>query len=280
MNISRKRKGLALAAGMLGLGAGFIGSGVSAQSAHVAPLIIGGSEVPRGKYPFMVSLRVNGEHHCGGSLSSEYEVITAAHCVRGVNDRNAALLSVVVGQTLLSDEIGTQRRGIVRIEVSKIEGSDLAVLTLDKPVQGIVPVMLPTPGTDALYRPGQMATVMGWGNTDSQSFPYFPDRLREVDVPIVSMDECAISYPGDDLGSYFCAGIRGKDSCQGDSGGPIIRAMGGRVYQIGVVSYGEGCADQGAPGVYVNLSMSELWDSLTTVWEKPVDQQAGSLAKR
>lgn len=283
MSISRKRKGQALALGILGFGAGLIAAGTSAASdghGQVGPLIIGGTEVPRGKYPFMASVQIDGKHRCGGSLLSSTLVITAAHCVEGVNDKNAHRLSVTVGQTLLSDGIGSQRRGIRAIDVSTLDDSDLALVTLDAPVEGIVPVTLPTAGADALYRPGQMATVIGWGNTDSQSFPYYPDRLREVDVPIVSMDECAISYSDHDMSTYFCAGVRGKDSCQGDSGGPIIRAIGARVYQIGVVSFGDGCADQGAPGAYVNLSLPSLLDSLDRVWEKPADQQTGAVARR
>lgn len=143
------------------------------------------------------------------------------------------------------------------------EAYDVAFIQLSKPVRGISPIALPTQGTDALIRPGQKATVSGWGNTDTE-LPNTPDRLREVKVPILSHAECKTSYGEYDSKVNFCAGVETKDSCQGDSGGPIFRHVPGRraPIQVGVVSYGEGCGAQGAPGVYTSVSSSKLWKTL------------------
>lgn len=43
----------------------------------------------------------------------------------------------------------------------------------------------------------------------------------------------------------------GKDSCQGDSGGPL--AING--VQVGVVSWGYGCARSYLPGVYAKVAV-------------------------
>lgn len=267
MSKSASRMKAVSVVGLLVCTLGLSSFAVAARSPDVRPTIIGGTEVSKGKYPFMASLQMGKRHFCGGALLNAHTVVTAAHCVRFI--KTAALadqVSVTVGQTLLSDETGYQRRGIDAVDVSTIPGSDLAALFLDRPVVDVVPVALPTMGSDAFYQPGQLATVMGWGNTDTD-LPNYPNRLREVSVPILSADECAAAYP--DQTTYFCAGVRGKDSCQGDSGGPIIRTINGRVYQIGVVSFGKGCAEQGAPGAYVDISSDALWNSLDTVWERP-----------
>jgi trypsin len=57
----------------------------------------------------------------------------------------------------------------------------------------------------------------------------------------------------------FCAGLAagGKDSCSGDSGGPIINTSTGVL--IGVVSWGQGCAEAGFPGVYTRLGNYVTW---------------------
>lgn len=54
----------------------------------------------------------------------------------------------------------------------------------------------------------------------------------------------------------LCAAAPSKDSCQGDSGGPLVRANGD---QIGVVSFGNGCADPSYPGVYAYVPEYRLW---------------------
>jgi hypothetical protein len=60
----------------------------------------------------------------------------------------------------------------------------------------------------------------------------------------------------------FCAGYitGGKDSCQDDSGGPIFEVReGGEPVQMGVVSFGEGCARPGKSGVYSRVSGAYTW---------------------
>lgn len=60
--------------------------------------------------------------------------------------------------------------------------------------------------------------------------------------------------------THICAGIGDVDSCTGDSGGPLIaRDENGTAVQVGVVSWGLGCARQDSPGVYVRIADYKDW---------------------
>ncbi|MEL6830054.1 MAG: serine protease, partial [Pseudomonadota bacterium] len=91
-------------------------------------------------------------------------------------------------------------------------------------------------------------------------------QLMHAMVPLKSPERCAELYDGtarpyDQVGT-LCAGFDdgGIDSCQGDSGGPMAGLdVQGRAYQLGVVSYGWGCAEASKPGVYTRVSHHADW---------------------
>ncbi|GFY48361.1 clotting factor B [Trichonephila inaurata madagascariensis] len=126
------------------------------------------------------------------------------------------------------------------------------------------PVCLPSDGLRDKIIPGEKdATVTGWGDT---TFGGVNSKvLQEVTVPIVPLKDCNASYyevargnfPKGITNVFICAGLPegGKDACQGDSGGPLTTKLKGNSWvQLGVVSFGYGCAQPGYPGVYTRLS--------------------------
>ena len=104
---------------------------------------------------------------------------------------------------------------------------------------------------------GQDLTVMGWGlqnaGDDTGS-----SLLKETTVDYMSKQKCDAILPSLVTDNMFCARRTGTDSCQGDSGGPIITADGTDV-QVGIVSWGVGCADPVYPGVYADVAKQYSW---------------------
>jgi trypsin len=114
-------------------------------------------------------------------------------------------------------------------------------------------------------------TVIGWGDiTASDSYFEMSNELMEVDINLITNEECErssgtidgieMNYHGMITESMMCAMDFGEDSCQGDSGGPLVFKSGqGADVQVGVVSWGYGCAHEDFPGVYSRVSSAYDW---------------------
>ncbi|XP_062373690.1 tryptase-2-like [Sardina pilchardus] len=221
--------------------------------------IVGGEDAARGSWPWMVYLRtVEGMYpsSCGGSLINARWVLTAAHCLENVHMR-----PVVVGRLNLRDPILRQYAVLLYLihpDYHEVEGTphnDIALVQLKKSVftsKYVMPVALPTPLD--VFNTSSECWVTGWGDLDEGSSLGGEETLQQVKLPLVDDDTCRKKFP-DTTDKQFCAGYMegGKDSCQGDSGGPLVCKSGSKFVQVGVVSYGHGCAQRGYPGVYTRV---------------------------
>jgi len=211
--------------------------------------IVGGKESTPYSRPYQVALLMNGRQGCGGTLISKDWVLTAAHCLDSASTSN---LTVRVGAHSISANDGTTHNvsQIIRHEYwrgaqSIQSGYDIAVLRLSSSASSsIKPAALPTKAiADQLAGVGSYATVSGWGLTYNNGTP--ADRLREVDLPIITNSSCS-SQLGANVGNgVICGGgTGGVSACNGDSGGPFAVQGNGKFYSIGTVSWGRAC--QGA----------------------------------
>ena len=249
----------------------------TAPDRRVASRIVGGSMAPRGMAPWQVSLQspLYGGHFCGGSLISPSWVLTAAHCLEDMQRED---LSVVHGSQSLAS--GGERRFPDRLilhegYVTAEQGKDIALVRLSEPFNPSRREIVQLQSRQlerAFGVPGACAVVTGWGGLEAtRGLPAkarsgrqsYPDQLQAVDLPILDNVTCADIYGSNAItGGQVCAGYEQgvRDSCQGDSGGPLVVPGGPTVWtQIGVVSWGAGCARPRAYGVYTRVSAYIDW---------------------
>jgi len=240
-----------------------------------SPSIVGGQEAQPGAWPWMVALvsadQPDAEQgqFCGGALIAAKWVLTAAHCTfTGSGDLQPSAVDVVIGRHQLSANDG-QRIDVIKIirHLGYSDSSfdnDLALFELASPVAA-TPIKLIDAQMTALEAPNRSVMVIGWGKTDPAA-NVGSDVLRQVEIPLVDLTTCRLSYgifDGDVTDNMLCAGLKGggKDSCQGDSGGPLMTFDNDTSTwkQVGIVSWGDGCAAPNYYGVYTRLSHYADW---------------------
>jgi len=236
------------------------------------------------RYSYSVSLQaknsatLNG-HFCGGSLIARDVVLTAAHCVDSLD---TAEVNVVIGRHGLDDDDGD----VIPVDLEKsvlhpfwkqwytIDNEyDFALLYLTRPTTANVKfVKLNDDANFPEY--GSSANAIGWGDTNVFLDEItLPDALHEVELSVISNDECRssgividgilYSYLFSISDSMLCTFSEDKDACQGDSGGPLVirgnDSMGADDVQIGITSWGLFCATNIFPGVYSRVSSAYSW---------------------
>ena len=249
-----------------------LSSAMTGRSMSGLSRIVGGVSAPAGSVPWQVSLAVSGSIFCGGTLLTDRHTLTAAHCLAGVETNLYSMVDILLAEYDTTDTTVAVRRKIRKVVLhpefnEETLQNDIAVITMRRPVSvgpgsRMVPVCLPP----ANFNPpvNSVATVTGFGTT-SESSDQPSSRLLAVEVNIISNSACSAMnsvYGSKLVPSMMCAGVvgGGRDACKRDSGGPLTQTSpAGQTSLLGVVSWGQGCAEAAFPGVYTRVAAFTPW---------------------
>ncbi|XP_077424652.1 LOW QUALITY PROTEIN: ovochymase-2 [Vanacampus margaritifer] len=267
--------------------------GIPLARSPMAPFlkVVGGTEAIHGSQPWLVSLRKNGFHFCGGVILSSRWIMTAAHCFLSFSKGFLSGVTVVVGE--YDRRVEDAEEQVISIKSVSLHEKyhhdvpmsfDVALVQLDQTIQlgsFVQPLCLPLP--DESNSPEATCIVGGWGRLKERG--RLPAILREVQLELVDPAKCkyvlqTVTRAHNGANTVVCAGQErgGRDTCQGDSGSPLVcqtRSGSDRWEAVGITSWGKGCgrswgtnssrppSKRGSPGIFTDVRLLLPWIKYT-----------------
>ncbi|GBG25495.1 Serine protease 44 [Hondaea fermentalgiana] len=239
--------------------------------------VVGGEVTSPLEVPFIAGLLINkgsatslcGASYIGSSDEGEHFFITAAHClaaaslvsVRAYMNWDVVLSSnedVIVLSEMDPDQDIFIHGAYNEDVYTQTHTNDIAILRFHDDIDAAEelpdPVSLSEPGSTLATATDVVVAGYGVdaeGGSSSSSLP-----LRTTTLEVVSNETCAANNTVYEIqdDAHLCTAAPGKDSCQGDSGGPVYLTQDGTPIQVGIVSFGTGCARANHPGVNTRIS--------------------------
>ncbi|MEI6623506.1 MAG: serine protease [Actinomycetes bacterium] len=236
--------------------------------------VVGGIVADRAQTPWFALLNpvVNSRGYlCGGTILSEWWILTAAHCVTTDSGAPQSMVDIA-GSGAWVNPVSLSSLG-APIQWSQVVVNpgwnpelgtgDIALVGTRTPM---ATAALPYSSDNSGPTSGTSVQVFGFGAT-SYGGPVSP-VLRTANL----LDIGGVSGGCGRYGQWYhsvnqlCAGFPtgALDSCQGDSGGPLTSMAGSVRVAVGVVSYGVECGSPDYPGVYTRVSSYADWIRMRT----------------
>ncbi|XP_055385766.1 chymotrypsin-1-like [Condylostylus longicornis] len=225
------------------------------SNAQIRSRIVGGDFAKDGEFPYQISLQLNQNHICGGSIIGPKHILTAAHCVVRSDGvlRPVNAMSIRAGTNVIGvDGQVRQAEAVYVHEKYRMNLNDVAVIKLSKPLEYNSKIQeIEMDRGDAPV--GAIVTISGWGKTANDGRR--SEVLKTATLKVLSIEQCD-KKSGLGFKQTICldhpAGI---GACQGDSGGPAT--YNGKL--IGVASFVAKTCASNKPDSYARVSLYYDW---------------------
>jgi Leucine-rich repeat (LRR) protein/V8-like Glu-specific endopeptidase len=229
--------------------------------------IIGGKEVPAGRWENVVALVEDGRIFCSGTLVHPRVVLTAGHCVEPdapnaqPGQRYVDRVKVYRGTGADGGEVSATLE-IVKAERNPsfhhhlLGEADSSYLVLKDPVTDvqITPILTDLGEIRSLLADNARTTLVGFGVRDISTDLY--GRKFEVETKVLSHNSDEVRI-----------GEIGADTCSGDSGGPAFGQLPDGEWRVyGITSRGQrecgakpSNGGEFSPGIYGLMQDSVCW---------------------
>ncbi|XP_054738999.1 trypsin-like [Anastrepha obliqua] len=191
-------------------------------------------------HPFIASLQgPDGSRVCAGALIDSKTVVTAAQCLAFYD----------VAQLVVSVNNGART---VKIAKSSFDPyfdfvtmeNDVAVLILAEDVEAdYIQLASEQPAS------GSSGVVTSWAANNA---------LVDISETIISADDCVsgkYKYEDGEVFSSMLCGLAKNEACNAVAGSPLVA----NDQLVGLVSWGQGCANKDNPAVFTNIAVLKSW---------------------
>uniref|UniRef100_A0A1A9VC83 Peptidase S1 domain-containing protein n=1 Tax=Glossina austeni TaxID=7395 RepID=A0A1A9VC83_GLOAU len=222
--------------------------------------IVNGRPARPGQFPYIISLRYDNWHVCGGSIISRNYIVTAAHCTAHIIDGDRFEIPSLPF-SIRAGSIHLEEGGVVVTVAETIPHPgynnitlDIALLRLAQPLnftEHINSISL----AEADPPVGANVDVAGWGRLGSGQAR--SEILQYTTLSSLTNQECNRLHSHVHETSLCLLPDQRllNGICQGDSGGPAVY----NDQLVGVASYVMGGCGTAHPNVFVSIAHTRDW---------------------